>query len=283
MKEIEIHKRLARTYSGKSSLTYIDVPLMASMQRPHKAFEVAYCRKFPTPIDCRVHSTHSTMPNLPITSLEARQSSLGKNAGRGVYATADIAKGSMIAFEKAQLFVRLEPDVMDIVNQHFEVLGEHAGSYSIYAYMYGYGFETHFYSEDEESYYVDASIMTFVNHGCNSSSNIADIYEDFYCNSPPCFDLSEQSLLKEDVTKFAQQSKLGSSPVSLRHVEIFSSLDVAARDIKAGEEIFQNYLTYEKSEKDLFDTARALKGICSGFDNGEVSRYESGKSLYATK
>ena len=51
----------------------------------------------------------------------------------------------------------------------------------------------------------------------------------------------------------------------------------------AGEEIFQNYLSFERNEKELLSTAAVLKSICFGIDAGEVTRYESGKSIYAAK
>ena len=146
---------------------------MASIQKPHKSFQIEYCRKEPTPTDCQILALLFTRPNVPTTLLETRQSSLGKNAGRGVFTKTNITKGSLIAFEKLPLDVHLAPSVMDIVNQHFEALAEESGSYAVYAYMYGYGFGTHFYGQDEESaYYVDGSMMTFTNHGCNLTDNM---------------------------------------------------------------------------------------------------------------
>lgn len=243
---------------------------MTSIQMPHKVFEKAYCRKVPTPFDCQILSIHFTKPNVPLTSFETRHSSLGKNAGRSLFTNRNILKGSMMAFEQAPKLVHFEPFAMHLIGQHYEMLGGKSGSYSVYGYMYGYRFDSHFYGDDEESYDVDASMMTFVNHGCNLNSNMIGLYEDYYCNIPPCYELNEQSLSKDEVTKFRKYVKPGSSPVTLRHLVMGNSL-IAARNIAIGEEIFQNYLTYEKTEKELFATAKALKSVCSGLDAGEVT------------
>ena len=259
---------------------------MSSIQKPHKSFEIEYCRKIPTPVECQIVLSQSARNNIPTSLLETRQSSLGKNAGRGVFAKTNIPKGSMIGYEKSSSLVYFEPDVMGIIYGHFEILGKGSGSYAAYAYMYGYGFDSQFYSLDEgsvESYYVDGSMMTFVNHGCNSTSNIVDLCEEYFCDDPPCLDLDEQSLSEDDAAKYLDYIKPCSSPIVLRHVQIFGSLDVASRDILAGEEIFQNYLTYEKLHNELLKSASVLKNICSGAEIGEVTKYESGKSMYETK
>jgi len=50
--EIELHRRLHRTKSGKSPINFFDGPTMLGYQAPSKATQIAYCRNAVTPREC---------------------------------------------------------------------------------------------------------------------------------------------------------------------------------------------------------------------------------------
>ena len=59
--DIDIHKRIVRTHSGKSALKYFDGATMMSYQLPSKAFEAAYCKEDPVPDSCKILNEGNTI------------------------------------------------------------------------------------------------------------------------------------------------------------------------------------------------------------------------------
>ncbi len=55
--DIDIHKNIVRTHSGKPALKYFDGATMASYQMPSKAFEATFCKDDPIPDSCSVGKT----------------------------------------------------------------------------------------------------------------------------------------------------------------------------------------------------------------------------------
>jgi hypothetical protein len=109
--------------------------------------------------------------------------------------------------------------------------------------------------------------MTFVNHGCNKTYNTG----------------GESSIdeLTSDVDVFpdnlngrshAQTSTY--NPVVDRHLR--HAADYSLRDIKAGEEILDNYLAFIGNEKDWASDVQHLRDLCSGHTIGTVTEYEAG-------
>ena len=62
---------------------------------------------------------------------------------------------------------------------------------------------------------------------------------------------------------------------SARHIESDAlSYTVAVRDIKAGEEIFSNYVFYAADEKAWKEDVMDLRRWCSGEDVGSITQIE---------
>ncbi|KAL7534421.1 hypothetical protein ACHAXR_005862, partial [Thalassiosira sp. AJA248-18] len=94
--EVELHKRIQRTKSGESTLLFFDAPAMISYQVPSKAQETMYCHKDLPPESCDEYlGIDPEAINAPMSHFEARKSTLGDNAGRGLFATQDIPQYSM--------------------------------------------------------------------------------------------------------------------------------------------------------------------------------------------
>ena len=122
--------------------------------------------------------------------------------------------------------------------------------------------------------------MTFVNHGCNSTDNLGSIAE--YFDPTVHEDFKEENFtIGSEIEMLDSTGDYDTNPAMLRHIELFNSgLDYAKTGIKAGEEIFQNYLTYESDPKELLEVAELFKSICKGEAVGEVSKYENGEKIY---
>jgi hypothetical protein len=68
------------------------------------------------------------------------------------------------------------------------------------------------------------------------------------------------------------------NPVMDRNMRgIMCSVSRALRDIKAGEEILDNYLAFVGSEDDWEEDIRSLRNQCTGTGIGEVLEYEKGR------
>lgn len=279
--DVSLHKRLIRTHSQTPSLYYFDATVMKSFQVPPKAFEVVYCRSEYAPIECKLLSSYPTFPNAEVSSFEVRQSTLGKGGGRGVFSKVDIPKDTIITLEMAQLNVKLYPKTTNIVEKYVEKLGEDfegVGPYAVYSYMHAYGFSIYFF--EGEAIFVDGSIMTFVNHGCNSTDNLGSLTEHFI---PGVYDgLREENFtMGSEVALLDSSGEFDTNPAVMRHIALFNSaLDFARVDIKAGDEIFQNYLTYESEPEELLAVVELFKRVCRGEAVGEVSKYENGEKIH---
>ena len=109
--------------------------------------------------------------------------------------------------------------------------------------------------------------MTFSNHGCNGSYNYAD---EFHALTEGTIDLSS-----EEIPDDHDCTTIPYSPIQERHLrQMLSSGDVALREIKAGEEILVNYVSFANPDE-WTEEVKRLRDQCAGNAIGEVSEYES--------
>ena len=113
---------------------------MVSYQNPSKRVENVYCRRTPMPKDCKhMRGFDALTPNAKTELFEVKQSGAGQQAGRGVYATADIAKGTFFAIEKVVQAVHFPSRTFDLITSLNTYVVD--SLYSIEMYMHGYGFQ----------------------------------------------------------------------------------------------------------------------------------------------
>ncbi len=120
---------------------------------------------------------------------------------------------------------------------------------------------------------MEPNVLTFSNHGCKGSYNIIDRLTKHSKHSHYNPNLTEQNA---EITDFPKPIPIY-NPYSDRHIhhEEVSSLE-AMVDIKAGEEIFSNYLFYTTSSAEAFyNEAQVLKRICNGEEVGLVTLSEA--------
>lgn len=121
---------------------------------------------------------------------------------------------------------------------------------------------------EEPSVNVDSGIMTFVNHGCKGSYNIGKEtpFDEFTARlDAPCSEAAD-GRSHSGTTTF--------NPVVDRHLTFW--IDKSIRDIKAGEEVLDNYLAFTCSNRDKwFKDVANLRAECLGEAVGEVTSYET--------
>ena len=266
--ELAIQKRTVRTKSGKIPLQYFDGATMMSYQVPSRTIETVFCRRQPVPPSCtnEAHIYNPEHPNIPASSMEVRVSGQGENAGRGVFTKVNVVEGTYISAETSAESLRFYPSTYKLIIDLVEKCEEQAEELDVFEYyMHGYGYSSRKLGETEA--FVDSSIVTFVNHGCNGTYNIGDEtdHDEFTADirSPP-------------VDLMGHKSHTGSSvfdPVIDRH--LFHSGDVSLRDIDAGEEILDNYLNFIGGQEAWEEDVTDLRKQCSGeVTPDSVSEYE---------
>ena len=148
--DILLRQRLHGTKTGKPTLLHFDAPTMIGYQVPPKEFESIYCLKDHEPEECdEFLGFWPGIVNVPISSVEVRQSSIGEHAGRGVYAVHDIPNGTCIAMEGGVKSFHVLPSTWSVIesmyhwangNDDFVTLEELFDS--LFTYIEGYGFES---------------------------------------------------------------------------------------------------------------------------------------------
>lgn len=109
------------------------------------------------------------------------------------------------------------------------------------------------YFKGRTSYFVDSSILTFINHGCHGTYNIGE---------PAAVEderTTEQNATLIDLEEPVRDYTF--NPFRFRHME--PMFEQAIRDIKAGEELFCDYTFFTAGK--FFDMALdELKKMCNG-------------------
>ena len=107
---------------------------------------------------------------------------------------------------------------------------------------------------------------TFVNHGCNGTYNTGTVTS--FTETTADLDT-----LAEDIDGKSHTGTSTFNPVVDRHLHF--NVDWAIRDIKAGEEILDNYLSFIGSKEYWAADVEQLRKECSGEAVGEVTEYET--------
>lgn len=122
----------------------------------------------------------------------------------------------------------------------------------------------------EYEYYVDSGILTFVNHGCNGTNNIG---EEDTMHFTEDIDLIDLLKLKSPPSSHIRRSTL--DLVIDRHLPSFAvGYDESSRDIKAGEELLQNYMYFMSCSKHWKLPVLDLQAQCRGEVLGQVRQDE---------
>lgn len=253
---LKIHQRVP------SPLPYFDGTIMQSYQYPSRIVEDQFCEDHPEVSTCKQgHGFDPSKTMVPLSSFEVKLSTL-ENAGRGVYLTHDAEEGAYIFVDGCVHNIHIPDNTVVIIDDFLE------GVYKIAPvpqwetlmwYTHGYGFVHEEYGQ--QAHDVDPGIGTFVNHGCNGTTNVGSVE---YIN------LTEFSTTYNVATD--QRSIY--NPAFDRAIRTNAcSESIALRSIKSGEEIFNNYMTFENFHE-LEEYAESLRNECAGRAVGQISEYE---------
>ncbi|KAL3804429.1 hypothetical protein HJC23_011357 [Cyclotella cryptica] len=270
--QIQIHRRVWGTKSGRPALSHVDAATMYSYQIPPKSFESVYCRQENEPEECEEYNGFwPDVVDVPITEVRVQKSGVSESAGRGVFAVKDIPRDATIALEEGTRAFHVAPSTWKVLDAVYEWSDENdfggiEDKLSAMKYFIeGYGYACQLMGETHHT--IDSGLMTFSNHGCNGSYNYGD---EFHELTEGTMDLSLEEI-PEDHDCTAKPY----SPIQERHLrQILSAGDVALREIKAGEEILVNYVMFANPDE-WADEVRRLRDQCAGSAVGEVSEYES--------
>jgi len=266
--DLEIHSRILRTYSDKPNLKYFDGATVQSYQYPHRVFQGVFCRAEPKPDSCYYLDSEEEKENLvSMSDLEVKMSSASEESGRGIYAKIDIKEGSFIGMQNSPENLYFAPSTVKGMNSVFE---HDKGSVveEVLDYMDGYGWQSNLMGGEEE-YGVDSGIHTFVNHGCKGTFNIDTVVSNNTYYTEETTDLDG---FKKQVNEYDAVF----DPYVDRHLfSILNEYDVAIRDIKAGEEILCNYMSFTTKVEHVETEVKQLKAMCAGDLDGLIARIEN--------
>ena len=115
---------------------------------------------------------------------------------------------------------------------------------------------------------MDSGILTFPNHGCNSTYNVGRVL------SVNEFTVALGQPPPEDFFRSHQRSPY--DPLEERHALFHKVITQSLRDIVAGEELFDNYLFFGGATY-FHEVAQALRDQCRG-RAGEIEEFQREKS-----
>jgi hypothetical protein len=237
--DLEVQFRGVETNDGTDTpFKYFDGAIQQTYQFASRINENKFCRTQPTPTFCDYkHGYDPESPNIPMTGFEVRSSTI-EGAGRGVFFTQDYVNGTYIGIDGGVHALMFMPKTTDIVDTMVKKdYTKQWKTFEFYTFGYGYSFD-HF---GEPGFSVDPNIMTFINHGCNGTYNMA--------KRLPYTEL--------DVMEERMPPEIAFEPIDSSVYNIFidrsifiltNAYDRLTRDVKAGEELLDNYLLYLNEE-----------------------------------
>lgn len=271
LNEAEYMLRMHKRGISYNDLQVLDGATMTTLAFPSRISTRAFCDlKYGNVCDEMEHSSgvDPFQDNIPYSKLEVKPSSLGELAGRGVFTTVDAPKGTYIDLETSSQSIHASWTTTDLIfpakpqqKSLFDAMG-----WPLHHYFDGYGF----YGEPfgEVSSFVDSGIMTFPNHGCNSSYNVGSALSvnefDVILGQPP----------PDDFSPSFQRSVY--DPLGERHALFDKVTSRSLRDIMAGEELFDNYIFFGGVTY-FHDMVKSLRDQCRGMA-GEIEEFQRQKS-----
>jgi hypothetical protein len=140
---LEIHRRV-RHHNGGDPFVNFDSLIPQAIEFPSKASAGHFCRHFgEDDLDCQMgHGLDPTVTDIPVEYLKVQKSLVGENAGRGVFSTVDIPKGSYLGVESSSHFVSTNWKTWTLVihlQEGIEALYAVNGAMILFYYFEAYG------------------------------------------------------------------------------------------------------------------------------------------------
>lgn len=247
------------TVDGKSPFKFFDGATMQSFYYPHKTIAEVFCRDSESRHCKEGHGFDLTRENLPMSTVELRESSVGEHAGKGVFATVYIPRNTYVGLEEyVSSAVRGDAQTYDALLKTSKLIeGKFWGS-ALDSYIHEYGEVSA--DNGKDSFVVDSTIRSFTNHACDGNNNIGVELGVSQSSS------NSHEVVQEVIDRYEEPGMIY-NPAADRQVK-FHARTIALRDIKEGEEQLDNYLTSSgKSVKKWESDIAELQKVCEGTSN----------------
>jgi len=231
---------VSRLRPSASTVVY-DGPTHKGYMIPSRVWQNHYCKTIP---GRNLPICQSFVHDLMDASFHHHNLDVRKDPvkGRTLYAAEDIPKGHFINPQDASLSWRIEQDQWQALNKFVEDFPEADMYRQLLDFILAYGFEQQALGIDGWGVSI-ACANTFINHACTKSEENVSWHKPAYQN--------------EDGN---EDEYLVFSPPFTRRAEILEQLVVTSRDIKAGDEILQNYFAFRTSPDKEY--RKLLKSMC---------------------
>jgi len=260
---------LRHSQSGRPVLHYFDDSVMQLYRNHPKSWDSMFCRRRSRldqiPVECGMQNGFDpAIPNIYRADFELKVSSLGKHVGFGLFPKVNISAPAYLMQDVGVHTVHFPPCTIETIDDLLsadEIVLEKL--FQVLGYLYGYGWQSD--ALGGTAYFVESGIGFLVNHGCNGTYNTASHLESS--------DIV-RSEMEADPNNFPFDDVEGPlfNPILSRHLEDeWAYSDMLTRDVKAGEEIFSNYLEYISDEKDWKADVEKLRAVCRGELKGHVT------------
>uniref|UniRef100_A0A7S4EJQ9 PABS domain-containing protein n=1 Tax=Pseudo-nitzschia australis TaxID=44445 RepID=A0A7S4EJQ9_9STRA len=232
MIDLKIRQRGMITTSGGSPFLHFDGATMKSYRYPSKSSEVSFCRFKSSATDCvNGHGFDLERDEVMLSSLEMKPSSLGEKAGLGVFAKNDIPRNSYIGLGELTSSIYISPHSFQFINKVSKSPWAYfSKDIETYTNVHGHFFS----SQGKTEVFIDSTIQCMINHGCVGTNNIG-------YNMTVTETSADPLSIPEEVSSSYKGMQFIYNPAKERQVRFYSS-STPHRDIKAGEELLDNYL-----------------------------------------
>ncbi|CAB9506471.1 expressed unknown protein [Seminavis robusta] len=243
---------------------YVDATDIMSYHNPSRLAADAFCDNNPEDDACE-GLLDPERALVPISSFEVKLSTV-ENAGRGIFVKHDIQEGSYVFIDTCVQNVYITDATIRVVDEfvdHAENMTIPLKTWNILmGYADGYGFTAEDFGY--RAYDVDPGIASFVNHGCNGTANVGDAEYQY---------LTELSYTGFNITADQERYKIYNPAMDRSRRTVSCAGSLAMRDMEQGEEVFNNYMTFEAWD-DVDEYAESLRAECAGQAIGQISEYE---------
>lgn len=254
-----IRYRITSNHDGTNPLRYFDGATMMTYQHPSRTRENIYCSEG----KCNdFHGLDPEIDNVRIDQLEVRSSPI-PNAGRGLFFKVDAPKGTYVGADALAECILYPPSTYWYANTMRRYNLHYFQTMSAYTFGYGYANEAF----GDVGYSVEPSILTFTNHGCNGTYNQG--------LPMPVTEMNASLTEMPTILDESYAETYFYDPFTDRSLMLHMHVNEhTLRDLKAGDELLDNYLSYlsvDNWSQGLADYRAqcALQGV------GEITRYQS--------
>mmetsp|Transcript_21922 Transcript_21922/g.52175 ORF Transcript_21922/g.52175 Transcript_21922/m.52175 type:complete len:861 (+) Transcript_21922:178-2760(+) len=254
--DLKIRTRSMATVDGGSPFKFFDGATMQSYYYPSKTIAEVFCRDSESRHCKEGHGFDLSRENLPMSTVELQESSIGDNAGKGVFAKVDIPSNSYIGLDEyVSSAVRGDAQTYDALLNTSKLNGGEFWGSTLNSYIDGFGEISADYGK--KSFVVDSTIRSFTNHACNGNNNVGVKLgvDESSANSHE---------VMQEVIERHEELSMTYNPAADRQVK-FHARTIALQDIKQGQEQLDNYLASSgKSVKKWESNVAVLRELCGG-------------------